>query len=231
MTARGRRGLSSRSQQPAHLHGAGGATVCAACGLWLGQGSAAQPLARETLRRRHQHPTPPRRRHEMGIGRNAKFLHSGRRSRPVSPARVLCRRWPQGRADAHHDAPVVATGGMRVVVGAAAACSCEPELVCVDVPAAMTAAVLPVAVVVLARLTTMAAAPRAVAAPAPRVMADTQASPLLRASCRAEPEVDELIMVPRSGMGGSGVLRCSWSMPPGSSSRLCDLLALPLNRL
>ena len=112
---------------------------------------------------------------------------------------------PQSRGGTCHDAPEVATGGLFVVAGAAAACNVEP--VFLDVPDARVAAVAPVAAVGLGAVTTMAAAPRTPAAPAPRVMADTQASLLLRANCRVVPDVDELVMVFQSRFGG--VLRCS----------------------
>src|SRR5665648_847132 len=70
--------------------------------------------------------------------------------------------------------------------------------------AAVPVAAVPVAVVGLGRLITMAAAPRALAAPAPRVMADTQASPLLRARCWAEADVVGLFMVLQARIGGCG---------------------------
>ena len=78
----------------------------------------------------------------------------------------------------------MATGAALVVVGAAAAVSdaCLVEPAVVEVLAAAAAAVVLVAAVTLGRLMTMAAAPSALAAPAPRVIADTQASPFLRAS-------------------------------------------------
>lgn len=149
--------------------------------------------------------------------------------------------WPCGRSigetrhgrgrGGHHDAPVVATGELFVVDGAAVACDVELDLVCVDVPAATLAAVEPVAAVGLGRVTAKAAAPRALAAPAPRVMADTQASPLSRARCRAEPEGGELVMVLQSRVGGRGLPRCWWSMRPRSSNRLCGLWVVPLNGL
>jgi hypothetical protein len=53
-------------------------------------------------------------------------------------------------------------------------------------------AVVPVAAVWLGRVTAKAATPIALAAPAPRVIADTQASPLSRARLRAAVEVGEL---------------------------------------
>jgi hypothetical protein len=99
----------------------------------------------------------------------------------------------------------VATGGLFVVAGAAAACNVE--LVFLDVPDARVAAEVPVAAVGLGALTTMAAAPRTPAAPAPKVRADTQASLLLRATCRVEPDVGELVMMFQSRFGGA--LRCS----------------------
>ena len=92
-----------------------------------------------------------------------------------------------------------------MVAGAAAACNVEP--VFLDVPDARVAAEVPVAAVGLGALTTMAAAPRTPAAPAPKVRADTQASLLLRATCRVEPDVGELVMMFQSRFGG--VLRCS----------------------
>jgi hypothetical protein len=42
------------------------------------------------------------------------------------------------------------------------------------------------------RVTAIATAPTRPAAPAPRVRAEIRASPLLRASCRSDPEVGEL---------------------------------------
>ena len=58
------------------------------------------------------------------------------------------------------------------------------------------------------RVTAMATAPTVPAAPALRVRADTQASPLLRVR-----------------------FLFSWSMPQRSGSSLCGLWVLPLNRL
>lgn len=98
----------------------------------------------------------------------------------------------------------MATGGLFVVAGAAAACNVEP--VFLDVPDARVAAVVPVAAVGLGALTTMAAAPRTPAAPAPRVRADTQASLLLRASCRVEPDMGEMVRVFQSRLGGGTAL-------------------------
>jgi len=121
----------------------------------------------------------------------------------------------------------VATGGLFVVAGAAAACNVEPAFL--DVPDARVAAVVPVAAVGLGALTTMAAAPRTPAAPAPKVRADTQASLLLRATCRVEPDMGEMVRVFQSRFGE--VLRCSRSMPSRSNSRLCGLSVLPLTCL
>ena len=104
---------------------------------------------------------------------------------------------------AHQDAAVVATGALVVLVGAVAVCSVEACAALVDV-LAVKADVLLVGAVVLCRAAAMAAAPRPLAAPAPRVMADTQASPLSRADRRAEPEVGEPLMVLRSRIGGAG---------------------------
>ena len=129
---------------------------------------------------------------------------------------------------------MVATGGMLEVAGAGAACRVEPEsssLVFADALAVRAPELALVAVVGLGRETAMAAAPRALAAPAPSVMADTQASPLLRASCRAEAEVGELVMVLQSRIGGRGLLRCAWSMRLRSNTRLCGHWVLPLNCL
>lgn len=123
---------------------------------------------------------------------------------------------------------MVATGGIFVVAGAAVACSVEPEPVFVDALDAKPAVVL-VAAVRLGKVVAMAATPRALAAPVPRVMADTQASPLLRARCRAEPEGGVVVMVLQSRIGGRGILRCSWSMSPLSSAGLWGLWVLPLN--
>ena len=124
--------------------------------------------------------------------------------RPVRLAGAALGAWtsglPHSRGGTCHDAPEVATGGLFVLAGAAAACNVE--LVFVDVPDAKVAAVVPVAAVGLGRLTTMAAAPRTPAVPAPKVRADTQASLLLRASCRGEPGVGELVMVLQSRLGG-----------------------------
>ena len=121
---------------------------------------------------------------------------------------------------------MVATGGIFVVAGAAVACSVEPEPVfALD---AKLAVVL-VAAVRLGKVVAMAATPRALAAPVPRAMADTQASPLLRARCRAEPEGGVVVMVLQSRIGGRGILRRSWSMSPLSSAGLWGLWVLPLN--
>ena len=125
---------------------------------------------------------------------------------------------------------MVATGGIFVVAGAAVACSVEPEPVFVAALDAKPARVL-VAAVRFGKVVAMAATPRALAAPVPRVMADTQASPLLRARCRVEAEVGELVMVLQSRFGGCGMPRCSWFMRSPSNTRLCGPWALPLNCL
>ena len=75
----------------------------------------------------------------------------------------------------------MATGGLFVIAGAATACNVEAVLL--TVPDAKFVAVVPVAAFGLGALTTMTAAPRTPAAPAPRVRADTQASLLVRTSC------------------------------------------------
>ena len=75
----------------------------------------------------------------------------------------------------------MATGGLFVIAGAAAACNVEAVLL--TVADARVVAEAPVAAFGLGALTTMAAAPRTPAAPAPRVRADTQASLLVRTSC------------------------------------------------
>jgi hypothetical protein len=89
-----------------------------------------------------------------------------------------------------HEAPEVATGGFEVVVGALAACSGEVEPLedvfdcevvdCVAEPAVVAALALAEAAAPC-RVVARATAPTALAAPAPRVIADTQASPFLRA--------------------------------------------------
>jgi hypothetical protein len=97
----------------------------------------------------------------------------------------------------------VATGALVVVVGAAAACSaaaftvaaCRVQLAFVDVLAAKAAVVALVAAAALGRVIAMATAPTKPAAPAPTVMAEIRASPFLRASCRAEAEVGEPVLV------------------------------------
>jgi hypothetical protein len=66
---------------------------------------------------------------------------------------------------------------MFVVVGALPACSCELDVPDVVVPAAVEL----IAEVVPGKLATTATAPIALAAPAPRVIAETQASARLRA--------------------------------------------------
>ena len=83
----------------------------------------------------------------------------------------------------------------------------------------------------LDRLTAIATAPMALAAPAPRVMADTHASPLLRAAARAGLELGELLMVLQSRVGGRWLVRCFWSMPLHSNTGLCGLWVLPLSFL
>jgi hypothetical protein len=123
----------------------------------------------------------------------------------------------------------VATGGLVVVVGAVAACSrCELE-VPVDVPEVVAA--LALCDVALFTLVARATAPRVPAAPAPRVIADTQARPLLRASCRADLEVAESFMVLQCWAGGRLVPGCSRFMGLPSGTRLSVLSVLPLNRL
>ena len=134
----------------------------------------------------------------------------------------------------------MATGATVAVVGAAPvvsdACCAEPVVVEV---AAVADDVVPVAVVAVGRDIAMAAAPRALAAPAPRVIADTQTSPLLRTICRAEPGAG----VPVGPVGPVGsvlarrwlswllILRGSLSMPQQSTGSLCAPEVLPLSRL
>ena len=135
----------------------------------------------------------------------------------------------------------MATGGTFEVAGAGVACSVEPESssspVLLDALAAAIGglALIPepaLAVDVgLGRLTAIATAPRAPAAPAPTVMADTHARPLLRADCRAELELAELLMVLPSRVEGLWLLRCSWSMRLRSNTGLCGLWVLPLSFL
>ena len=127
-----------------------------------------------------------------------------------------------GSPASDHEAPVVATGAKVEVVGVVRACSAEAFVVFVDMLAAQAVVEL-VAAFWLGVRTAMAAAPIAVAAPAPRVMAETQASPLLRARCRAGPEVGELVMVLQSCIGWRESLRCSWSMGPHSGTGLSGL--------
>lgn len=57
------------------------------------------------------------------------------------------------------------------------------------------AALALVAAIEPGRVSAMATAPAALAAPAPSVRADIRACPLVRASCRSEPEVAEPIVV------------------------------------
>ena len=109
----------------------------------------------------------------------------------------------------------MATGGLVAVVGAVPDRSCEPELpVVVPVVAAeVVVAALAVVAAVLFMLVATATAPRVLAAPAPRVMADIQVSALLRASALAGRFLFSLFMRPRS------------------STRLSILWALPLSHL
>src|SRR5450631_509175 len=139
-------------------------------------------------------------------------------------SRLLVR---QVRAWVPYDAPEVATGGMFVVVGAVPACSFELEAPDVVVPALVEL----IAEVEPGRVDAMATAPTALAAPAPRVIADTQASARLRACCRAGRGAGELVMLLRSQGRGCGTSRCSLSMPLRSSARLCCRCVLPLNHL
>jgi len=139
-------------------------------------------------------------------------------------SRLLVR---QVRAWVPYDAPEVATGGMFVVVGAVPACSFELDAPDVVVPALVEL----IAEVEPGRVDAMATAPTAPAAPAPRVIADTQASARLRACRRAGREAGELIMLLRSQIRGCGISRCSLSMPSRCSARLCWRCALRLNHL
>lgn len=116
----------------------------------------------------------------------------------------------------------MATGVRLEVAGAVPACSAEALAGFVDAFAAEDVWEL-VAMLWLGSRTAMAAAPTALAAPAPRVMAETQASPLLRARCRAGPEVGELVMVLQSCIGWRESLRCSWSLGPPSGTGLSGL--------
>ena len=131
----------------------------------------------------------------------------------------------------------MATGATVAVVGAAPvvsdACCAEPVVVEV---AAVADDVVPVAVVVVGRDIAMAAAPRALAAPAPRVIADTQTSPLLRTICRAEPGVGGPVgpvgpVLARRWLSWLLILRCSLSMPQQSTGSLCAPEVLPLSCL
>jgi hypothetical protein len=143
------------------------------------------------------------------------------------------------RTGSGHDAPEVATGGLIVVVGALAACSCELELPeVVEAPALCEVAVCEVAVcvllaftVALCRVVARATAPRVPAAPAPRVIADTQARPLSRASCRADLGVAELFMLLQSWADGRWLPGCSGFMTPRCGTRLSIRSVLPLKRL
>jgi len=128
----------------------------------------------------------------------------------------------------------VATGATVAVVGAAPvvsdACCAEPVVVEV---AAVADDVVPVAVVAVGRDIAMAAAPRALAAPAPRVIADTQTSPLLRTICRAEPVAGGPVgpVLARRWLSWLLILRGSLSMPQQSTGSLCAPEVLPLSRL
>jgi len=125
----------------------------------------------------------------------------------------------------------VATGGTVAVVGAAPvvrdACCAEPVVVEV---AAVADDVVPVAVVAVGRDIAMAAAPRALAAPAPRVIADTQANPLLRAICRAEAGAGGPVLA-RRWLSWLLISCCSLSMAQQSIGSLCAHAVLPLSRL
>jgi hypothetical protein len=126
---------------------------------------------------------------------------------------------------------VVATGASFVVEGAPAELSCVPELALLDVPTAETEALVWTEALWLAKVKAKAPAPTTPAAPAPNVMADTKARPLLRASFRPAPVVGELFIMLHCGIGGRGSLGSSWSMALGSNITLCCPLALPLNCL
>lgn len=114
----------------------------------------------------------------------------------------------------------MATGGLLEVTGAGAAfsgaaCWLRPESsssLFVDVLTAVVAELAVVAADGLRRETAMTPAPRALAAPAPSVMADTQARPLLRATCRAWLEAGELFIMLQSTVGGRWLLRLWWSI-------------------
>jgi hypothetical protein len=108
------------------------------------------------------------------------------------------------------EAPEVATGGLVAVVGAVPDRSCEPEPV---VAAEVVVAGLACVAAVLCMLVATATAPRVLAAPAPRVMAEIQVSALLRVSDLAGKFLFSLFMRPRS------------------STRLSILWAHPLSRL
>ena len=128
----------------------------------------------------------------------------------------------------------MATGATVAVVGAAPvvsdACCAEPVVVEV---AAVADDVVPVAVVAVGRDIAMAAAPRALAAPAPRVSADTQTNPLLRTICRAEPGAGGPVgpVLARRWLSWLLILRCSLSMPQQSTGSLCAPEVLPLSCL
>jgi hypothetical protein len=119
----------------------------------------------------------------------------------------------------------VATGALPVLFGAVVDCSFWAVLPVV-VPDVLALA----AVIAPGRdAPVLTATPRAPAAPAPRVIAVTQASPLCRASCRAA-EAGGLVVVLPSPIGGRGKLCGSLSMRPRSNTHLCGLWVLPLNR-
>jgi hypothetical protein len=103
---------------------------------------------------------------------------------------------------------------LLVVEGAAADCSCDGALPVLELPvlelsslelsslelldfklvlAGLAVLTVPAALGA-GSVTAMATAPRTLAAPIPRLTADIRASPLVRARCRAEPEVGELVM-------------------------------------
>ena len=127
----------------------------------------------------------------------------------------------------------MATGGAVVVVGAATPVrdDCWDELPLVKVLAARVDAAVLVAAVAPGKDIATAVAPRTPAAPAPIVIADTQASPLLRAACRADPEAGEPAVPLDVWCCGRGVLSSSFSMRPRSTSSLCDRGVNPLTCL
>lgn len=109
--------------------------------------------------------------------------------------------------------------------------ACCAETVFVAELTAEAEGLVPVAVVAVGRDIAMAAAPRALAAPAPRVIADTQTSPLLRTICRAEPAMGGLVLAARWLSWLLGILRCVLSMAQQSPGSLCAPEVLPLSRL